>query len=93
MSSGQLAVDIDLGVHISAFEVKEFFAGGDAVLEGFPVPAKAGGVEAAGVAGGGVPVRHGLDAPVVREVQCAPGGIVKAGIGRLLRSVQLKFPA
>ncbi len=81
------AVDPDVGVHVDAVELERHAAaaraGGKA--ERLAVPAGAGREVAVAPAAGGVLARRPLDAPVVREVEPAPGAIVEPGaLGALM---------
>jgi hypothetical protein len=58
----------------------------------FAVPPDAGREERAGAAGGGVSVERALDAPVVREIERPPRGIVEGFRLRTLRIAGGELP-
>ena len=94
ISSQVVPVDEDLGIHVDSFEVdgSQQVVGSAVQAECLAVPAGAGGIVAAVVPGGSQGVGCRLDAPVVGQVEGAPGAVVEVGAGSVGDIAQLEFP-
>ena len=95
MRAQLFAVEPDGGVHVDALEFHGDALAGPVLrrVEAAPVPAHTGGEEPFGAAAGVLGVGRALDAPVVREGDGAPGGIVEGGGLRVGGVGQEEFPA
>src|SRR5579884_515170 len=76
------AVDPDVAIRHDAVEIDEdaFRGIGFGQSELLSVPADTGGEKAARAAGCVLRIKRPGDAPIVRHVNCAPGGIVEGGL-------------
>jgi hypothetical protein len=86
-ASEELAVDPHLAVHVHAIELDDDLPAGDRrKREAFPIPADAMGEEAAVVLARRRLVNGHFNAPVVRHVERAPAGVIKARLpgGRVI---------
>lgn len=95
MTAHHFAVQIDGAVHIDSFEVKFFLHGRLSQyfeVHGLAVPSHTCREVGAVVAGWGTSVELSLDAPVVREVEGAPGTVVERGGSPFVVVAQLEAP-
>ncbi len=58
----------------------------------FTIPANTGGHKASARSAGGILIDSPLNTPVVRNIQLAPGSVVKGGILSILVVAQEEFP-